>query len=91
MSGIAIGRLNEERKAWRRDHPFVSLRSCCLFIAPLRFFSVQGFVAKPSKNPDGTLNVMNWECGKAFCVTAAVDLIYPHAMPPSPLRYSLIT
>ena len=25
MSGIALGRLNEERKAWRKDHPFVSL------------------------------------------------------------------
>jgi hypothetical protein len=25
MSGIAIGRLTEERKAWRKDHPFVSL------------------------------------------------------------------
>ena len=25
MSGIAISRLGEERKAWRRDHPFVSL------------------------------------------------------------------
>jgi hypothetical protein len=25
MSGIAIGRLSEERKAWRKDHPFVSL------------------------------------------------------------------
>ena len=24
MSGIALGRLNEERKAWRKDHPFVS-------------------------------------------------------------------
>ena len=24
MSGIAIGRLTEERKAWRKDHPFVS-------------------------------------------------------------------
>ena len=24
MSGIAIGRLSEERKAWRKDHPFVS-------------------------------------------------------------------
>ena len=23
MSGIAIGRLSEERKAWRKDHPFV--------------------------------------------------------------------
>ena len=25
MSGIAVCRLNEERKAWRKDHPFVSL------------------------------------------------------------------
>lgn len=24
MSGIAIARLAEERKAWRKDHPFVS-------------------------------------------------------------------
>ena len=24
MSGIATGRLSEERKAWRKDHPFVS-------------------------------------------------------------------
>jgi len=43
MTGIALGRLQEERKAWRKDHPF-------------------GFVAKPVKNPDGTLNLMNWEC-----------------------------
>ncbi|PRD35402.1 UNVERIFIED_CONTAM: ube2i [Trichonephila clavipes] len=43
MSGIAIARLAEERKAWRKDHPF-------------------GFVARPTKNPDGTLNLMNWEC-----------------------------
>ncbi|CAI8016939.1 SUMO-conjugating enzyme UBC9 [Geodia barretti] len=43
MSGISVCRLNEERKAWRKDHPF-------------------GFVAKPVKNPDGTLNLMNWEC-----------------------------
>lgn len=24
MSGIALGRLAEERKQWRKDHPFVS-------------------------------------------------------------------
>ena len=28
MSGIAVGRLSEERKAWRKDHPFVSTMSC---------------------------------------------------------------
>ena len=25
MSGIALGRLAEERKGWRKDHPFVSI------------------------------------------------------------------
>lgn len=24
--------------------------------------SSQGFVAVPTKNPDGTMNLMNWEC-----------------------------
>uniref|UniRef100_A0A2S2PTF1 SUMO-conjugating enzyme UBC9 n=1 Tax=Schizaphis graminum TaxID=13262 RepID=A0A2S2PTF1_SCHGA len=43
MSGIALTRLSEERKGWRKDHPF-------------------GFVAKPGKNPDGSLNLMVWEC-----------------------------
>merc|ERR1712071_520536 len=43
MSGIAIARLSEERKGWRKEHPF-------------------GFVARPTKNTDGTLNLMNWEC-----------------------------
>uniref|UniRef100_A0A4W4HM61 UBC core domain-containing protein n=1 Tax=Electrophorus electricus TaxID=8005 RepID=A0A4W4HM61_ELEEL len=43
MSGIAFSRLSQERKAWRKDHPF-------------------GFVAVPTKNPDGTMNLMNWEC-----------------------------
>lgn len=23
---------------------------------------LQGFVARPTKNPDSTLNLMNWEC-----------------------------
>lgn len=26
------------------------------------FISFQGFVARPAKNPDGTLNLLNWEC-----------------------------
>lgn len=43
MAGIAQQRLAEERKSWRKDHPF-------------------GFIAKPSKNPDGSLNLFNWEC-----------------------------
>uniref|UniRef100_A0A1I8BLG7 SUMO-conjugating enzyme UBC9 n=1 Tax=Meloidogyne hapla TaxID=6305 RepID=A0A1I8BLG7_MELHA len=43
MAGIAAGRLAEERKAWRKDHPF-------------------GFIARPTRNDDGTLNLYNWEC-----------------------------
>lgn len=43
MSGFAISRLTQERKAWRKDHPF-------------------GFVATPTKNHDGTLNLMKWMC-----------------------------
>ncbi|KAI1712346.1 ubiquitin-conjugating enzyme domain-containing protein [Ditylenchus destructor] len=43
MAGIAAGRLAEERKSWRKDHPF-------------------GFIAKPTKNDDGTLNLYMWEC-----------------------------
>ena len=43
MSGIAAMRLVEERKSWRKDHPF-------------------GFIAKPAKKPDGTLDLFNWVC-----------------------------
>uniref|UniRef100_A0A914DS15 UBC core domain-containing protein n=1 Tax=Acrobeloides nanus TaxID=290746 RepID=A0A914DS15_9BILA len=43
MAGIAGARLAEERKSWRKDHPF-------------------GFIAKPTKNEDGTLNLFLWEC-----------------------------
>jgi ubiquitin-conjugating enzyme E2 I len=42
--GIAKGRLVEERKAWRKDHP-------------------HGFYARPTTGTDGSLNLMNWECG----------------------------
>ena len=29
-----------------------------------RLIPSQGFVAKPNKNADGTLNLMSWECGE---------------------------
>ncbi|KAI9218238.1 ubiquitin-conjugating enzyme 9 [Blastocladiella britannica] len=44
MSGICMARLQEERKQWRKDHPF-------------------GFFCKPSKNADGTMNMLKWEAG----------------------------
>lgn len=31
MSGIALSRLAQERKAWRKDHPFVSLQKTNIF------------------------------------------------------------
>eukprot|EP00164_Ancoracysta_twista_P002295 GFYU01003036.1.p1 GENE.GFYU01003036.1~~GFYU01003036.1.p1 ORF type:complete len:160 (+),score=27.03 GFYU01003036.1:112-591(+) len=44
MAGIARGRLAEERRAWRKDHP-------------------HGFYGRPSQNPDGSANLMLWNCG----------------------------
>ncbi|KAM0945621.1 putative ubiquitin-conjugating enzyme E2, ubiquitin-conjugating enzyme/RWD [Dioscorea sansibarensis] len=41
--GIARGRLAEERKSWRKNHP-------------------HGFVARPETFPDGTVNLMVWNC-----------------------------
>lgn len=77
MSGIAIARLGEERKAWRKDHPFVCIPLNNLSGTGIRyplskyrqiltvfslFYRLQGFVARPIKNMDGTLNLMVWEC-----------------------------
>ncbi|XP_052863289.1 SUMO-conjugating enzyme UBC9-B-like [Anopheles cruzii] len=38
-----VSRLENERKAWRKKHPF-------------------GFVAKPTKEVDGSPNFLKWEC-----------------------------
>lgn len=61
MSGIALIRLTEERKLWRKDHPFVSI---LLFINVFTFYrlNLQGFTARPVKKADGTLNLLLWEC-----------------------------
>uniref|UniRef100_A0A914XDF0 SUMO-conjugating enzyme UBC9 n=1 Tax=Plectus sambesii TaxID=2011161 RepID=A0A914XDF0_9BILA len=48
MSGPAAGRLSEERKRWRKDHPY-------------------GFIARPSKNSNGTLNLFRWICAIPGC------------------------
>ncbi|KAJ5238547.1 Ubiquitin-conjugating enzyme E2 [Penicillium chermesinum] len=40
---LCLNRLQEERKQWRRDHPF-------------------GFVAKPKRSEDGSLDLKNWQC-----------------------------
>lgn len=42
--GLAVTRLRQERKLFRKDHPV-------------------GFYARPSKNPDGSTNMLLWNCG----------------------------
>lgn len=61
-SGIARSRLLEERKQWRKDHPHVSVQRSQL----LDFVSLvvnQGFWARPGKNADNSLDLMQWTCG----------------------------
>lgn len=71
MDKIALTRLSEERKAWRKDHPFVSnfeQNKQKSFWKLIFFWYSKGFFAKPVKNPDDTYNLQEWECaipGKA--------------------------
>uniref|UniRef100_A0A8C7L3R1 Ubiquitin conjugating enzyme E2 I n=1 Tax=Oncorhynchus kisutch TaxID=8019 RepID=A0A8C7L3R1_ONCKI len=69
MSGIALSRLAQERKAWRKDHPF-------------------GFVAVPTKNPDGTMNLMNWEC--AIPGKKGPPLFHPNVYPSGTVCLSIL-
>ena len=61
MSGICRARLAEERKQWRKDHPFVRVNLHDVRTVLLR--PVQGFYAKPTKAPDGSMNLLEWEVG----------------------------
>lgn len=61
MSGICRARLAEERKQWRKDHPFVRVFLDHSRTPPLTF--PQGFYAKPTKAPDGSMNLLEWEVG----------------------------
>lgn len=46
-----------------KDNVSVSIASASSEILTLSLFALfQGFVAVPTKNPDGTMNLMNWEC-----------------------------
>jgi ubiquitin-conjugating enzyme E2 I len=73
--GIARGRLAEERKAWRKNHPHVRTSIRAPFLSPLSVLQIssgvpdlfpslfsQGFVAKPETVADGTVNLMIWHC-----------------------------
>mmetsp|Transcript_27848 Transcript_27848/g.47078 ORF Transcript_27848/g.47078 Transcript_27848/m.47078 type:complete len:160 (-) Transcript_27848:156-635(-) len=73
MSAVAISRLSQERKNWRKDHP-------------------AGFIAKPMKKADNSMDLMNWEAyipgeegtdweGGVYKLTLAFPPDYP-AHPP---------
>lgn len=65
MSGICRARLAEERKQWRKDHPFVRFifRHYEMWTVLLTAFIQQGFYAKPMKALDGSMNLLEWEVG----------------------------
>ncbi len=62
MAGISAARLTEERKAWRRDHPFgfIAVNQISFFL--FEYISTFFFLQKPSKNTDDTFDLFNWEC-----------------------------
>ena len=72
MSGLAVSRLRQERKNFRKDHPV-------------------GFFARPSRNADGSTNMLKWNCGvpgKAGTIWAGgtykVDLEFTEDFPSTP-------
>lgn len=58
MSGIALSRLAQERKAWRKDHPFVR-KALFLFVA-------QWIVFPPMTLP----SLWTGPCWRALCCRA---------------------
>ena len=78
MAGIALARLQEERKLWKQNHPFVRTRAHARPRPHARAGDgltrgerphlgggaggAQGFVATPAKNADNTLNWLIWNC-----------------------------
>src|SRR5437764_13429241 len=71
ISGICLAILTEERKQWRKDHPYVCEYSTniCLYLCILRllkenflFFTIKGFYARPMKNEEG-LDLLTWQAG----------------------------
>lgn len=77
MSGIAIARLGEERKTWRKDHPFVS------------FFSIPFHSTKPQFAALWLLNAADpstFFCLTTFCVSSHSPSLFrcSPAPPPTP-------
>ena len=77
MAGMAQGRLAQERRAWRKDHPHVrraappppppppAVLGCVSARTGLSRAPAphsQGFFARPETGADGTTNLMKWKC-----------------------------
>ena len=84
MSGICRARLAEERKQWRKDHPFVRVFSHSAFFSGPHL--VQGFYAKPSKAADGSRNLLEWEVGITGKAGVRSDAVPPDTLPWVPER-----
>lgn len=54
MSGIALSRLAQERKAWRKDHPFVSMRTVTFLTAVILCSGNDSFPYPDLKKPNQT-------------------------------------
>ena len=65
MSGIATGRLQEERKSWRKVsiHPPTFAWFCKSSWLLTKQDHPPEFYARPKINPDKSTNLLHWECG----------------------------
>jgi len=77
-NSLCQNRLNEERKQWRKDHPF-------------------GFVAKPTRQDNGVIDLRRWECfipGKEKTIWEGgyfkVELTFPEEYPVKPPRVKFV-
>ena len=60
MSGIAEQRLSEERKSWRKDHPFGFIARCSTTSSNPSILST---LPRPMRSGEGSMNLMSWEFG----------------------------
>ena len=92
MSGIARGRLQEERKSWRKARaPLPWPAGHALTPSCHSQDHPYGFVAKPRSKPDGTQDIMAWDCvipGKATTLWEggmyAMEMVFTDEYPSKP-------
>ena len=60
MSGIARGRLSEERKQWRKDHPHVSGTFTLCHLGTIRTSDVNLFPSWPTLADSSLFLALSW-------------------------------